>query len=123
MLRRGGQNMSGTDTEPTSEPNWAALVPVARELQRWISTIPVWSDQSWESWEQFSRRHGKDEQELAKRLRRLPGCTITRSTSGPAITLFLGGVEVRSQRGLTAACADWIGMVQKSALKRRTTIE
>ena len=105
---------------PASKPNWAALVPVAKELQRWVNTIPIWSDQSWESWEQYSRRHGKDEQELAKRLRRLPGCTIARSTSGSATTLSLGGVEVRSQGGLTAACRDWIAMVETSALKKPT---
>jgi hypothetical protein len=60
----------------------------------------------------------RDEQELAKRLRRLPGCTIARSTSGSATTLSLGGVEVRSQGGLTAACRDWIAMLQTSALKK-----
>ena len=104
----------------TPEPDWAALVPVAKELQRWVNTLPIWSDQSSESWEQFSRRHGKDELELAKRLRRLPGCTIARSTSGSATTLTLGGVEVRSQGGLTAACRDWIALVQRSAPKKPT---
>ena len=110
--------MEHSAKEPASEPNWAALVPVAKELQRWVNTIPVWSDQSWESWEEYSRRHGKEEQVLAKRLRRLPGCMIARSTSGSATTLALAGVEVRSQGGLTAACRDWITMVQKSALKK-----
>jgi hypothetical protein len=115
--------IDGTAGGSAAEPNWAAPLPVARELQRWVNTIPTWSDQSSESWEQFSRRHSKDEQDVTKRLRRLPGCTIARSTSGSATTLSLGGVEIRSQGGLAVACRDWIATVQKPSLKKPTVTE
>jgi hypothetical protein len=97
------------------EPNWQALLAVATELERWLATMPTWSDQSWEAWEVYSRRHSKREQELAKRLARLPGCTITRSANGAATTLLLGLVEMRSHTGLTGACRDWIAEVRGSA--------
>ena len=99
--------------ERAPEPNWLALVPVANELQRWVSTMPVWTENSWETWADFSRRHAKDEQELAKRLSRMPGCTIARSNNGSSTTLSLAGVEVRSQGGLASACRDWIGRVRQ----------
>ncbi len=101
-----------------SGPNWAALVPVANELQRCVSTMPVWTENTGDTWADFSRRHAKDEQELAKRLSRMPGCTIARSNNGSSTTLSLAGVEVRSQGGLASACRDWIGRVRHSAPRR-----
>ncbi|TNC51608.1 hypothetical protein FHG66_05465 [Rubellimicrobium rubrum] len=112
--------MSDTSSgEPAPEPNWAALLPVANELQRWVGVMPVWSEDSWQSWEQFSRHHGKLEQELARRLRLLPGCNIARSTSGSATTLSLAGVEVRAQGGLAGACQAWIARVRGSVPQKR----
>ena len=102
--------------EQAPEPNWSALLPVASELQHWVNTLPVWREDSWESWAEFSRRHGKCEQELAMRLRRMPGCTIVRSTNGSATTLTLAGIEVRAQGGLATACRDWVARVQGAVL-------
>ncbi len=105
-------------TEPAPELNWSALLPVANELQRWVGMMPVWTENSWQSWEEFSRHHGKLELELAKRLRRLPGCVIARSTNGSATTLSLAGVEVRAQGGLVEACRAWIANVRASVPKK-----
>jgi hypothetical protein len=98
------------------EPNWQALLRVARELQRGVDALPVWSEQSGEAWAAFSRRLGKQEQDLADKLRRMPGCTIVRSQNGSATTLTLAGVEAKAQGGLAAACRRWITKVERSAL-------
>jgi hypothetical protein len=100
------------------ERNWKALLAVADELERWTATMPIWSEQSWESWEDFSRRHGKRERDLAKVLGRMPGCTIIRTSNGSATTLNLGGVQVRSVGGLAGVCRDWINWVRRSAPKK-----
>ena len=102
--------------EGALEPNWPALVRVAHELQKWVDALPVWSESSGEAWQAFSRRLGKQEQELAERLRRMPGCTIARSPNGATTTLLLAGVEAKAQGGLAAACRGWIAKVQRAAL-------
>ena len=104
--------------QPTPERNWGALLTVADELERWTATMPIWSDRSWEAWEDFSRRHGSREQDLAKMLRRMPGCLIMRSNNGSATTLSLGGVEVRTVGGLAEACRAWSAWVRRSAPKK-----
>jgi hypothetical protein len=106
-------NEPGPKTAP--EPNWPALLPVARELQAWVNALPVWSEWSQEAWSDFKRRHGKAEQELGERLRRLPGCTIAHSPNGSTTTLMLAGVEARAPGGLSAACRNWIVQVQRAA--------
>jgi hypothetical protein len=102
--------------EDALEPNWPALLRVARELQRGVDALPVWSEQSGEGWAAFSRRLGKQEQGLGERLRRMPGCTIARSPNGSTTTLTLAGVEAKAQGGLAAACRNWIAKVQRAAL-------
>ena len=102
--------------EGALEPNRRALLRVAQELQRGVDALPVWSEQSGEAWAAFSRRHGKQEQELAEKLRRMPGCAITRSSNGSTTTLTLAGVDARAQGGLAAACRGWIAKVQRAAL-------
>jgi hypothetical protein len=102
-------------SEATSEPNWPALLPVARELQAWVNALPVWSEWSQETWSAFKRRHGQAEQELTERLRRMPGCTIARSPNGSTTTLTLAGVEARGPGRLEVACRNWIAQVQKAA--------
>jgi hypothetical protein len=116
MIDGHPQTVSGHRHDGELEPNWKALLLVAYELQRWVDALPVWSVQSSEDWSGFSRRHAKGEQVLAGRLRRMPGCTIARSTNGATTTLILAGVEARAQGGLAAACRNWIAKVQRAAL-------
>lgn len=99
------------------EPNWPALLPVAQELRRWVDQLPVWSEASGETWQAFSRRLGKHEQDLAGKLRRMPGCTITRSPNGSTTTLILAGVEAKAQGGLAAACRTWFAKVLRGGLE------
>ena len=103
------------------EPNREALLPVAQELQRWVDRLPIWSDTSGEAWPAFKRRLGKQEQEVAERLGRMPGCTIARSSNGSTTTLTLAGVEVKAQGGLAAACQSWVAKVQKGEPGRSRT--
>jgi hypothetical protein len=105
------------EDEPTPERNWRALLMVAGELQRWVNSMPIWREQSTESWAEYSRRHMTREQELTAKLHRMPGCTLKRSTNGSATTLLLAGIEVRSLGGPAAACKDWITTVRRLAPK------
>ena len=97
------------------EPNWPALVPVAQELRRWVDRLPVWSDASGEARSTFKRRLGKQELDLAEKLRRIPGCTITRSPNG-STTLTLAGLEATAQGGLAAGYRSWIIQVRRAEL-------
>ena len=97
-------------------PNWRALLRVAQELQRGVDGLPVWAEHTGEAWPAFKRRHGQGEQELAERLRRMPGCTVLRSTNGSSTTLRLAGLEAKAQGGIAAACRSWTAKVQRAAL-------
>ena len=105
---------NGHLSEGAPEPNWPALLPVAKELQRWVDSLPVWSEASGETWQAFSRRLGKHELGLAERLGRMPGCTVARSPNGSTTTLILAGVEARAQGGLGAACRTWVAKIQRA---------
>jgi hypothetical protein len=102
--------------EEARELDWDALLPVAHELRRWVDRLPVWSEASGETWSAFSRRLGKQEQELAEKLARMPGCRIARSPNGSTTTLTLAGVEAKAQGGLAAACRSWVAKVQRATL-------
>ena len=62
----------------------------------------------------FLRPLGKQELESAEKPRRIPGCTITRSSNGTTITLTLAGVEVKAQGGLTVACQSGAAKVLRA---------
>ncbi len=97
-------------------PNSPALLRVAHELQKGVDALPTWSERSGEAWADFARRQGKAEQDLADRLRRMPGCTIARSPNGSTTRLTLAGVEAKALGGPAAACRGWIAKVQRQAL-------
>ena len=112
---------NGHGPDEVLEPNLDALRPVAKELQRWVDRLPLWSEASGEARQAFKRRTGKQELELAEKLRRIPGCTIARSSNGATITLTLAGVEVKAQGGLAAACRTWVAKMQRGEPGRSRT--
>lgn len=90
------------------EPNWQALLTIADELERWVVALPERFGPAWEGYEACSRRVKVGEVALVERLRRLPGCTVSRSVKGNMTTLDLAGLQVRSTGGIAGACRDWI---------------
>ena len=104
-----------TGSAPDTEPNWQVLLPVARELERWLNALPIVPLDARETWEEFSKRQKRREAELIARLRRMPGCILAKSPQGSSATLHLAGVEVTSPGGLTGVCREWIAQVREGA--------
>ena len=112
--------MSGrTNSAPAPEPNWQALLPVARELERWVNALPALTVEARETWGEFAERQRRGEAALAARLQRMPGCTIAISPQGLKTSLVLAGVEAASFSGLAGVCREWIAQVREEAIRGR----
>lgn len=80
-----------------------------------MNALPELTIEAQETWEDFAERQRRSEAELAARLRRMPGCTITISPQGLKTILLLAGVGATSFNGLAGVCREWIARIGEEA--------
>ena len=98
--------MAGTDTN-------ANALAAAALLERWANAVPMWDPSKDERWDAFTQRRYAAEQDLERRLRKLPGCELTLDAGGTHVDLTLAGIHVPRQNCLANACRAWASEIRR----------
>ena len=98
--------MAGTESKTNA-------LAAAALLERWADAVPMWDSSSGERWDAFTQRRYAAEQDLEKRLRKLPGCVLTIDAGGSHVDLTLSRIHVPRQNCLANACRAWAAEVRR----------
>ena len=96
----------------SEENHKSSYLLAADRLEEWAAELPRWHPGSNELWHEFLDRLYEADRALAARLRRLPTCELWMCPTRTAIELSLGGIRIRSEKGLAAACRIWAAEVR-----------
>jgi len=93
--------------------NNANALAAAALLERWADAVPMWDAAAGERWDAFTERRYLAEQDLERRLRKLPGCELLIDAPGSSVDLTLSGIRVPRQNCLANACRAWASEIRR----------